>query len=70
MNFPTNLLIDLELAKSRLREAFESAPETDSNVRRERRNNQSPLSSRCVRQEPAPSSRIVPEVGGCAAFCC
>ena len=70
MNFPTNLLIDLEIAKSRLREAFEPAPETDSNDRRERRINQSPLRSRCVRQDAAPSSCIVPEVGGCAAFCC
>jgi hypothetical protein len=70
MNFPTNLLIDLEMAKSRLREAFEPAPETDSNDRRERRINQSPLSSRCVRQDAAPRSFIVPEVGGCAAFGC
>lgn len=70
MNFPTNLLIDLEIARSRLREAFESAPETDSNDRWERRINQSPKSSRCVRQDAAPSSGFVPEVGGCTAFCC
>jgi hypothetical protein len=70
MNFPTNLLMDLEIAKNRLREAFEPAPETDSNECQDRRINLSPLSSRCVRQEAAPSSCIVPEVGGCAAFCC
>jgi len=70
MNFPTNLLLDLEMAKSRLREAFEPAPETDSNDRRERRINNPSLSSRCVRQDAAPSSGVVPEVGGCAAFCC
>lgn len=69
MNFPTNLLFDVEMAKSRLREAFESVPETDSNNRRERRIGQSALSSRRVRQEAVPSSDIVPEVEGCAAFC-
>jgi hypothetical protein len=70
MNLPTNLLMDLEMAKSRLREAFEPVPERDWNDGRERRINQSRLNSRCVRQEAAPSSCIVPEVGGCAAFCC
>ena len=70
MNFPTNLLIDLEMAKSRLREAFEPAAETDSTDRRERRINLSSLSSRCVRQGAVPSSFNVPEVGGCAAFSC
>jgi hypothetical protein len=69
MNFPTHLLIDVELAKSRLREAFEPAAETDSTDLRERRINLSSLSSRCIRQGAAPSSFIVPEVGGCAAFC-
>jgi hypothetical protein len=70
MNLPTNLLMDLEMAKSRLREAFEPAPETNPSYGLERRTSQGPLSSQCVRQEAAPSSGIVPEVGGCAAFCC
>jgi hypothetical protein len=62
MNFPTNLLFDIEVAKSRLRDLFEPVAEPESTDRRNR-------------SRPTRSARVVvtgtstaPEVSGCAAF--
>jgi len=66
MNFPTNLLFDIEVAKSRLRDLFEPVAEPESTDRRKEQLN---------RSRPTRNARVVvtgtstaPEVSGCAAF--
>ena len=68
MNFPTNLLFDAEIAKSRLRELFEPAPDPD-------RGNQRKGSVRVagggtiVKEDSVARRLAVPEVNGCMAAC-
>jgi hypothetical protein len=67
MNFPTNLLFDIELAKSRLKDAFNPAAASDDQTKR-------PAASGSMDRSPiktdegcvSPSFRL-PEVSGCAA---
>jgi hypothetical protein len=68
MNFPTNLLFDIELAKSRLQEAFK--PATGSDDCRETaaacgRMGRSPTKTN---ESSIPLSFRLPEVSGCAGI--
>jgi hypothetical protein len=71
MNSPNNLLFDAEIARSRLREAFEPAPDADSGGRRKTRPSQSRVnrSPIIIKKDSVDSSFAAPEVNGCAAIC-
>jgi hypothetical protein len=71
MNAPNNLLFDAEIAMSRLREAFEPAPDADSSGRRKTRPSQSRVkrSPMIIKEGPVDSSFAAPEVNGCVAIC-
>ena len=71
MNAPNNLLFDAEIAMSRLREAFEPAPEADSSGRRKTRPGQSRVnrSPMIIKEGPVDGSFAAPEVTGCLAIC-
>ena len=71
MNAPNNLLFDVEIAMSRLREAFEPAPDEDSSGRRKTRRGQNRVtrSPMIIKEGPVDSSFAAPEVNGCAGLC-
>jgi hypothetical protein len=71
MNAPNNLLFDAEIAMSRLREAFEPAPDADSIGRRKTRPSQSRVkrSPMIIKEGSVDSSFAAPEVSGCVAIC-
>jgi hypothetical protein len=68
MNLPTNLLFDIELAKSRLEEAFK--PSTLCNVWRKTPapTDRMHQSSPATKENSIPSSFRLPEVTGCTGI--
>ena len=71
MNSPNNFLFDAEIAMSRLREAFDPAPDADSSGRRKTRPSRSRVkrSPMIIKEGPVDSSFAAPEVNGCLAIC-
>ena len=66
MNLPTNLLFDIEVAKSRLEEAFK--PSILSNEWRKTANDRMDQSSPKTKESSIPSSFRLPEVTGCTGI--
>jgi hypothetical protein len=66
MNFPTNLLFDVEIAKSRLREVFEPAPDPDRGNQRKRSVHVA-VGGSVVKEDSVAGRFAVPEVNGCMA---
>ena len=68
MNFPTNLLFDIELAISRLQETFKSANVSDDN--RKAQAAQGWMDRRPIetKESSIPHSLRLPEVTGCAGL--
>lgn len=68
MNFPTNLLFDAEIAKSRLRELFEPARDPDRGNQREG-SVRVAVAGTIVKEDSVDGRFAVPEVNGCMAVC-
>jgi hypothetical protein len=66
MNLPTNLLFDIEVAKSRLEEAFK--PSILSNEWRKTANDPIDQCSLKTKESSIPSSFRLPEVTGCTGI--
>ena len=68
MNFPTNLLFDAEIAKSRLREVFEPAPDPDRANQRKGSVHLA-VGGTIIKEDSIAGRFAVPEVNGCMAVC-
>jgi hypothetical protein len=68
MNFPTNLLFDIELAKIRLKEAFDPATGSDDWRKRSAATGRMDQSPTRTNEGPIPPSFRLPEVSGCASI--
>ena len=66
MNSPTNLLFDIEVAKSRLEEVLK--PSVLSNEWRKTANDQVEQSSPKTKESSIPCAFRLPEVTGCTGF--
>jgi hypothetical protein len=68
MNVPANLLFDIELAKSRLEDAFKPATGSNHHQRTEPASSQTELSRVKTNKSPISRSFRLPEVHGCAGI--
>jgi len=68
MNFPTNLLFDIELAKIRLKEAFNPATGSDDGRKLSAATGQVDRSLTRTNETSIPPSFRLPEVSGCASI--
>ena len=68
MNFPINLLFDIELAKSRLREAFKPATRSDECRKTKPARRQRERSRSKTREGSMPPRFRLPEVRGCGGI--
>ncbi|MBV8099194.1 MAG: hypothetical protein JOZ31_08550 [Verrucomicrobia bacterium] len=68
MNVPINLLFDIELAKSRLREAFKPATRSDECRKTKPARRQRERSRSKTREGSMPPRFPLPEVRGCAGI--
>jgi len=68
MNVPVNLLFDIELAKSRLQEAFRPATGCDDNRKTQPARHQMERSQTKTSEGSVPPSFRLPEVRGCAGI--
>lgn len=68
MNAPINLLFDIELAKSRLQEAFQLATDSDDYRRTQPARHQMEMSRTKTSESSISRSFRLPEVRGCAGI--
>jgi hypothetical protein len=68
MNVPANLLFDIELAKSRLQEAFKSATNCDDHRNTQPATRQMERSPIKANESPVSRPFRLPEVRGCAGI--
>ena len=68
MNFPTNLLFDIELAISRLQETFKPATVSDDYRNTQAVQGQMDRRPSTTNESSIPSSFRLPEVTGCAGL--
>jgi hypothetical protein len=66
MNFPINLLFDIELAKSRLQEAFKSAAGSTDYRKTQPAHRKMEKRAAKTSEDSVPPSFRLPEVRGCA----
>jgi len=69
MNAPINLLFDIELAKSRLREAFKPATRSDDYRKTQPARRQVERNRTETREGSIPPRFRLPEVRGCGISC-